>query len=469
MIRQLEPQTFDATAVRLGLLRDPVTWSWVAVRRPPNIDLFGMSVRSDTDFAEVTHDYGRLVMVRELLAPNEAAARIRAKQAGTALMGDSANPVAIASTIANVAGVLLPSNEEWGAVDALNWPTFYLEWPLTPTDELVTAAQLSLPVTRPGQPPRDNAESAVYEFLYGRALELPALRRLSPSVIFSLADKRGRLGEPRVADGLITVRCDLGDFATDRPFTLQATWMDDAGARERNELPVSASGTFELGAAASELVEYYVVLLDADGEWCDERRYRKSPFVDALSSAQRVAATNPFRRYGATASPVSSPASEGGSMRRHVFIVHGHDHELLNAVELWVRRAVSECDPVVLKDQPHQGRTLVEKLEQSLGNDDYVVVLMSADDHGSERMPLDTPEFREQAALRLQPRARQNVVLELGFAFGRLGRKHVAVIYDENVERPSDIDGICYISAGDWRPGLARELHALGFDIAPGF
>jgi predicted nucleotide-binding protein len=66
----------------------------------------------------------------------------------------------------------------------------------------------------------------------------------------------------------------------------------------------------------------------------------------------------------------------------------------------------------------------------------------------------------------LRPRARQNVILELGWFQGRLGRKKVVVLRDDDVEQPSDIAGLVYISlANEWERLLARELKAAGFDV----
>ena len=68
----------------------------------------------------------------------------------------------------------------------------------------------------------------------------------------------------------------------------------------------------------------------------------------------------------------------------------------------------------------------------------------------------------------LQPRARQNVLLELGFFLGRIGRDRVAALYEESVEIPSDYDGVLFVpldSAGGWRFLLARELKAAGLVV----
>jgi len=61
------------------------------------------------------------------------------------------------------------------------------------------------------------------------------------------------------------------------------------------------------------------------------------------------------------------------------------------------------------------------------------------------------------------PRARQNVVLELGYFVGRLGRTHVCALKRGEVEIPSDFDGVVYVdfdSPGAWKQALGRELAA---------
>ncbi|MDB5594194.1 MAG: putative nucleotide-binding containing TIR-like domain protein [Hyphomicrobiales bacterium] len=84
---------------------------------------------------------------------------------------------------------------------------------------------------------------------------------------------------------------------------------------------------------------------------------------------------------------------------------------------------------------------------------DFAVVLLTADDEGG--LVGQSPK----------PRARQNVILELGYFVGRLGRSNVCAIYDEGVELPSDVIGVGYVSfdkASAWEVELARELKAAG-------
>jgi hypothetical protein len=47
-----------------------------------------------------------------------------------------------------------------------------------------------------------------------------------------------------------------------------------------------------------------------------------------------------------------------------------------------------------------------------------------------------------------RPRARQNVVFELGFLIGKLGLSHVGALVKGDVERPSDFEGVAYITDG---------------------
>jgi predicted nucleotide-binding protein len=89
----------------------------------------------------------------------------------------------------------------------------------------------------------------------------------------------------------------------------------------------------------------------------------------------------------------------------------------------------------------------------------YAVVLLTADDMGRARNEQD-----------LKPRARQNVVFELGYFFAHLSRQNVAVLLDAGVQRPTDIDGLVYIKRdpdGGWKVKLAKELNEAGIPADP--
>lgn len=140
---------------------------------------------------------------------------------------------------------------------------------------------------------------------------------------------------------------------------------------------------------------------------------------------------------------------------RKVFVVHGHDHGSKESVARYLSKLGLE--PVILHEQVDQGRTIIEKFEHH-AEVSCAVVILSPDDVAS---PKNDPAHQEK-------RARQNVIFEMGFFVGRLGRKHTFALLQKGVTRPSDVDGVLYISMDDdvtWRMRLVGELKASGMDV----
>ena len=157
-------------------------------------------------------------------------------------------------------------------------------------------------------------------------------------------------------------------------------------------------------------------------------------------------------------SSLSSPENKTGEsveLGSDVFVVHGHDHDASDTVARFIERL--GLKPIILREQPNRGRTIIEKFED-YSNVGFAVVLMTPDDLGA------LASERE----RLKPRARQNVVFELGFFIGKLGRERVCVLYEQDVEIPSDYDGVVYVpkdERGAWKQDLAKELNAAGIPV----
>jgi predicted nucleotide-binding protein len=140
---------------------------------------------------------------------------------------------------------------------------------------------------------------------------------------------------------------------------------------------------------------------------------------------------------------------------RKVFLVHGHDESAREGTARFLEKL--HLDPIILHEQANEGQTIIEKVEKH-GGVAFAVVLLTPDDVGAVRGKEDS----------LNPRARQNVILELGYFLGRLGRKHVAALLKGDVEKPSDYDGVLYImmdAAGAWKLQLAKELKAAGLNV----
>jgi predicted nucleotide-binding protein len=96
----------------------------------------------------------------------------------------------------------------------------------------------------------------------------------------------------------------------------------------------------------------------------------------------------------------------------------------------------------------------MEKVEAH-GQVDFAVVLLTPDDVGCAKGGT------------LEPRARQNVLLELGYFLGRLGRANVCALKRGTLEIPSDFAGVVWESmdGNGWKQALGRELQAAGHEI----
>src|SRR5579872_2157445 len=132
-----------------------------------------------------------------------------------------------------------------------------------------------------------------------------------------------------------------------------------------------------------------------------------------------------------------------------VFLVHGHDAGILDNVTKFLKKKL-RLDVVILHEQPNRGRTIIEKLEAVSEDIGFAVILMTPDDLGAAK----------RKKKHLNRRARQNVILELGYFIGKLGRERVSAIYVKGVELPSDFDGMLYVPydrKGYWRSKLTSE------------
>lgn len=156
--------------------------------------------------------------------------------------------------------------------------------------------------------------------------------------------------------------------------------------------------------------------------------------------------------------PVKNTKIQSSILTNDVFIVHGHDEAMKQAVARSLQKL--DLNPIILHEKPNQGKTIIEKFTE-YAKVSFAIVLLSPDDKG-----FSSKETSEKAKFR----ARQNVILELGYFLGKLGRDRVLVLYKEskNFEMPSDYSGILFVpfdSGNRWQFDLAKELKACGFDI----
>jgi predicted nucleotide-binding protein len=137
------------------------------------------------------------------------------------------------------------------------------------------------------------------------------------------------------------------------------------------------------------------------------------------------------QRLGAYMTSASARNKEPEGREIRSFIVHGHDHKSLFELKDYLQNTLNLGEPVVLRQMPGLGKTLIEKFEREAEAVELVFVLLTPDDKAAA---LADPDIEKH-------RARQNVILELGFFLGKLGRESgkILLLHKGPVEIPSDI------------------------------
>ena len=148
--------------------------------------------------------------------------------------------------------------------------------------------------------------------------------------------------------------------------------------------------------------------------------------------------------------------STNADQMSEVFLVHGRDDGTKARVARFLERI--KLDPVVLQEMPNQGNTIIEKFEHYASKVRFAVVLFTPDDVGS--LSGNTSNT--------QPRPRQNVIFELGYFVGKLGRDRTCALVKGNLEMLSDYSGVLYIPLDDgdgWHMRLIQELKSAGYNV----
>jgi predicted nucleotide-binding protein len=132
------------------------------------------------------------------------------------------------------------------------------------------------------------------------------------------------------------------------------------------------------------------------------------------------------------------------------FIVHGHNDQLKLELKNYIQNVLRLPEPVILHEQPNLGRTIIEKFEDYAAASAFVFVLLTPDDVAADAKEADDKKRR----------ARQNVIFEMGYFLGVLGREsgRVVLLYSGPLELPSDLAGVGYID-------ISNGIEAAGENI----
>lgn len=162
-------------------------------------------------------------------------------------------------------------------------------------------------------------------------------------------------------------------------------------------------------------------------------------------------------------SPSLSPANVADNASKKVFVVYGHDEPAREQVELVLHRL--GVHPFVLGNTSGSGLTIIEALEEEIlspnGGNRFGIVLLTPDDMGYKK---------EDGDNNAEPRARQNVVMEMGMLIAAFGRSRVAILKKGHVVVPSDADGIIYLPFNNHVKEivarLCQRLNEAGFELS---
>ncbi len=185
-----------------------------------------------------------------------------------------------------------------------------------------------------------------------------------------------------------------------------------------------------------------------DGWLQDTFDEQRNIIISALSACLRIIPKN-----SETIKNVSS--KKNSKNLTQIFIVHGHDEEAKFKVARYIEKLGFE--PIILHEQASSGSTIIEKIEE-YSNVGFGIILYTPCDIGGEKTA--SPE--------LKPRARQNVVFEHGYLIAKIGRSNVCALVRGDIETPTDVSGIVYItmdSTNAWHIEIARELRRSGYNV----
>ena len=176
---------------------------------------------------------------------------------------------------------------------------------------------------------------------------------------------------------------------------------------------------------------------------------------EILSELALYDKTSNVQRTSANEDTSDNPIPTFGN---RVFIIHGRDDGVRGDVALFVRDL--GLKEIILDRQPNEGLiAILDKFEREAKKADFAIALLTPDDVGA---------LKGEVGDQFKPRARQNVIFELGYFIKALGREKVCLLLKGEIENPSDLDGILYVSMNSpngWRLPLATEMKQAGLPV----
>ena len=115
-----------------------------------------------------------------------------------------------------------------------------------------------------------------------------------------------------------------------------------------------------------------------------------------------------------------------------LLIIHGHDQNAVYDLKDFLYSAFPHVVPRQMASETSGALSMPEKFESTVMDAEGAIALLTPDDIGAVA----------RTGGQWQPRARQNVIMEIGWAWGKLGRDRFLLLLRGNVEIPSDLSGV---------------------------
>ena len=164
-----------------------------------------------------------------------------------------------------------------------------------------------------------------------------------------------------------------------------------------------------------------------------------------------------YRKVRLLLSPPASKNMMNDNVRSNkIFLIHGSDNEMKFDVSKVLETL--DLDPIILHENSDMRKNLIEKIDD-YSHVSFAIVLLSSDDlaYSKEKTPDDN-----------KYKTSQNVIFELGYFLGRLGKQNVSVIYKKrnDFEIPNDYAGVRLIEYKmGWYYELVKDLKNCNFKV----
>jgi len=171
-----------------------------------------------------------------------------------------------------------------------------------------------------------------------------------------------------------------------------------------------------------------------------EWRKRADAFMDIVQGIQKAVyevETYPVDGRGQTIEQMSSAKGETTvsaiNLQGKTLIIHGHAEQNRYELRDFLQNRLGLPVPIIMADEMAVGMALPQKFEHLASQVEFAIALLTPDDEGKA--------LSEQT---YHPRSRQNVLIEVGWFWGRLGLGRVLLLVKDQVEMPTDLQGLEY-------------------------